>query len=35
MRKALLMALICLLLAGCGGTGETLENAAPEETANT
>lgn len=35
MRKALLMALTCLLLAGCGGTGETLENAAPEETANT
>ena len=35
MRKALLMALACLLLAGCGGTGETLENAAPEETANT
>ena len=35
MRKALLMALACLLLAGCGGTGETLENAALEETANT
>ena len=35
MRKALLMALACLLLAGCGGTGEALENAAPEETANT
>ena len=35
MKKVLSMVVACLLLAGCGGTGETAENAAPEEAADT
>ena len=35
MKKLMIMVLVCLLLTGCGETGETAADAAPEETANT